>query len=182
MRFNIPDEQSQKAKIPHEIFLSNLIGNHILWFVAALGVARSHWLPVAMVPVVSILTLAYILWRARRARQVDDWFVMCHWQLAARRSKVFIITLCILLSICALGWVGYTYLGMMEVAVYAIIGGVGILPVMVTVLVLIIMESDALHQASQHRMPKSLPERYPNPGVEVVEEPGDTAPSPSEPA
>ncbi len=177
MRFNIPAEQSRKAKIPHEIFLSNLIGNHILWFVASLGVVRSYWQPIALVPLVSILTLAYILWRARRSRGSDDWFVMCHWQLAARRSKVFIIMLSALLTICALGWVGYTYLGMMEVAVYAIIGGGVILPVMVTVLVLIIMESDALHQAAHNRMPNSLAERHPNPEAEVVEDPAETAPA-----
>ncbi len=67
-----------------------------------------------------------------------------------------------------LGWVGYTYFGMMKVAVYAISGGVGILPVMVTVLILILMESDALHQAALHKLPKRIVEKYPAPADLVV--------------
>ncbi len=170
MKFDISADEARRSKIPHEIFLTNLIGNHILWFVAALGVARSYWQPLALVPVVSFAILAYTLWKARRARTRESWYVMCHWQIAARRSRIFVIMLLLLLLISGLGWLGYTYGGMMEVAVYALIGGIGLLPVMVTVLVLIIMESDALHQAAQHKLPKSIVERYPNPDAVVIEE------------
>jgi len=168
MQFEISEQEIHQAKIPHEIFLVNLVGNHILWFVAALGVARSYWQPVALVPVFSFACLVYTLWRARQSRTRDPWFVMCHWQIAARRSRLFILMLALLGLVGALGWVGYTYLGMRQVAVYALIGGVGLLPVMVTVLILIVMESDALHQAAQRRVPRSVQERFPNPGVAVV--------------
>lgn len=170
MKFEIDDKESHKAKIPHEIFLTNLIGNHILWFIAALGMAKTYWQPVALVPVTSFLMLSYILWRARRSRQIDSWYVMCHWQICARRSRIFIYMLLFTLLVSFLGWIGYTYLGMMEEAVYALVGGAGLLPVMVTVLVLILMESDALHQAALHRLPKSILESCPNPGVPVIEE------------
>ncbi|HHH39352.1 MAG TPA: hypothetical protein ENK50_07245 [Sedimenticola sp.] len=170
MKFEISDEESRKAKIPHEIFLTNLIGNHILWFIAALGLAKTYWQPLAVVPVVSIAILLYTLWRARRSREIDPWYVMCHWQICARRSRLFIYMLLFLGVVCVLGWVGYTYLGMMEVAVLALVGGVGILPVMVTVLVLILMESDILHQAALHKLPDRIVEDFPNPGVPVVEE------------
>ena len=170
MQFEVSEQEVRRAKIPHDIFLVNMVGNHILWFIAALGVARSYWQPLAMVPVFSFASLVYILWRARRSRTLDSWFVMCHWDICARRSRVFILTLGLFGLVAVLGWAGYTYLGMMEVAVYALIGGVGILPVMVTVLILIVMESDALHQAAQRRLPRSVQERFPNPGVAVVEE------------
>jgi hypothetical protein len=169
MKFEISDEESHKAKIPHEIFLTNLIGNHILWFIAALGMAKTYWQPIALLPFVSIAILLYTLWRARRSREIDSWYVMCHWQICARRSRVFIYMLLFLGVVCVLGWIGYTYLGMMEVAVYALVGGMGILPVMVTVLVLILMESDILHQAALHKLPDRIVEAYPNPGVPVVE-------------
>jgi hypothetical protein len=58
----------------------------------------------------------------------------------------------------------------MKEAVFAMIGGLGILPIMVTVLVLILMESDALHQAALHKLPDGIVTKYPNPGVPVVEE------------
>ena len=71
MKFEITEEESHKAKIPHEIFLTNLIGNHILWFIAALGLAKTYWQPLALVPVVSISLLLYTLWRARQSRSRD---------------------------------------------------------------------------------------------------------------
>lgn len=163
MQFEVTEEEAKKAKVPHEIFLTNLIGNHILWFVAALGLARSNWYPLAMVPVVSIICLSYTIWGARRSRRNDSWFVMCHWQIGARRSKVFLIMFLIFGLISGLGWVAYTHLGMMKEAVYAIIGGAGVLPIMVTTLVLIIMESDVLHQATQGKLPKSILAKYPHP-------------------
>lgn len=175
MKFEISDVMAHKAKIPHEILLTNLIGNHILWFVAALGLAGSFWQPIAMVPIFSFATLAYILWRARRSRQQDEWYVMCHWQICAARSRLFIYMLLLGTTVAVLGWVGYTYFGMMKVAVYAISGGVGILPVMVTVLILILMESDALHQASLHKLSKGTVEKYPAPeGMVVLEEESDS--------
>jgi len=45
---------------------------------------------------------------------------------------------------------------------------------MVTVLVLIIVESDALYHASQAKLPSWVVERFPNPDAIVIEE---TAPA-----
>ncbi|OOZ36037.1 hypothetical protein [Solemya velesiana gill symbiont] len=172
MKIEISEEEAKRAKIPHEIFLTNLIGNHILWFVAALGTVGTFWQPLAMVPVVSFTLLAYTLWKANKikADESGSWFVMCHWQIAARRSRIFIYMLMASLTVSLLGWLGYTYGGMMKEAVYAIVGGMGILPVMVTVLVLIIMESDVLHQATHHKLPDRMIELYPNPDAKVVDE------------
>jgi len=75
-----------------------------------------------------------------------------------------------LMGVSTLGWVGYTYGGMMKEAVWALIGGVGLLPVMVVMLVLILMESDALYHANLHKLPDWVVERHPNPDVKVIEE------------
>ncbi|MCU7924772.1 MAG: hypothetical protein KZQ88_18970 [Candidatus Thiodiazotropha sp. (ex Dulcina madagascariensis)] len=168
MIFEISDDLVHKAKIPHDIFLTNLIGNHILWFVAALGLVRSFWQPLALVPVVSFGLLFYTLWRARQSKQRDPWYVWVHWQIAAERSRLFIYMLLAVLCVCLLGWIGYSYMGMMKVAVLALIGGVAILPIMVTVLVLILMESDALHQAALRKLSRKVVEKYPYPDDVVV--------------
>jgi hypothetical protein len=175
MKFEISDELTQRAKIPHDVFLTNLIGNHILWFVAALGLVRSYWQPLALVPIISFSLLVYTLWRAKQSRHKEHWYVMVHWQIAADRSRFFIYMLAAVLLVCLLGWLGYTYLGMMKVAVMALIAGVGLLPIMVTVLVLILMESDALHQASLHKLSKRVVKRYPPPeGVVILEDDRET--------
>ncbi len=172
MQFDVPAEEIRKARVPHEIILTNLVGNHILWFISALGLYNSYWQPLALVPIFSVATLAYSLWRAKRALKTDPWFVAAHWQVCARHSRIFSIMLGLLVIMSLLGWVGYTYFGMMDIAVKAIIGGAGLLPVMVTVLALIVIESDSLHQANQGRVPNGIVKRYPAPAsLPVVEEP-----------
>ncbi|HSQ06972.1 MAG TPA: hypothetical protein VLM84_04675 [Chromatiaceae bacterium] len=170
MRFDVPAAEIKKANIPHEIFLTNLIGNHILMTVGAGGIAGSFPWVMAIIPITSFSLLGFILWRARRALTRDPWYVMCHWQVCARRSRIFIAMLLMLLLVMTLGWVGYAYLGWMKEAVMALVAGTGILPVMVTVLVLIIVESDALYHANQAKLPNWVVERYPNPEATVIHE------------
>jgi len=170
MQFEISKEDKHKAKIPHEILLVNLVGNHILWFIASLGIAKSYWQPLALVPIVSVSILAYIFWRGRRSQQMDSWYVQAHWNVCMARSRLFSYMLGLLLVVSLFGWLGYTYLGMMDIAVKAIIGGAGLLPVMVTVLVLIVLESDALHQANHGIVSDGYVKRRPAPADLVVVE------------
>jgi hypothetical protein len=174
MRFQVSQAEIKRANVPHEIFLTNLVGNHILMAVAAGGVAGSFPWVMALIPAISFAMLGYILWRAHRAVGRDPWYVMCHWQVCARRSRLFILMLCLLLAAVALAWAGHVYGGMMKEAAIALMVGVGILPVMMTVLVLIIVESDALYHANQAKLPRWVVERFPNPDAVVIE---DAAPT-----
>lgn len=168
MRFEVTKDEIRKANIPHEIFLTNLIGNHIMMTAGAGGMAGTFPWIMAIVPIISFTLLGYTLWRARRSLGSDPWYVMCHWQVCARRSSVLVVLLSLLLLAAALGWAAYTYLGVMKEAVWALIGGVGLLPVMVAVLVLIIMESEALYHANQGKLPRWVVERFPNPSARIV--------------
>lgn len=170
MRFEVSSKEINKANVPHEIFLTNLIGNHILMTAGAGGMAGTFPWIMSIIPITSFCLLGYIMWRSRRAIGRDPWYVMCHWQVCARRSAILILMLCLLLVIAGLGWVAYTYAGMMKEAVWALIGGGGILPIMVTVLVLILMESEALYHANQAKLPKWVVERFPNPDARVIVE------------
>ena len=170
MRFNISPDQIKKANIPHELFLINLIANHILLAVAMGGLAGSFPWVMAIIPTISVAILGFTLWRARRAIGRDPWYVMCHWQVCARRSRIFLVMIGLLLIAVALGWVGYTYAGMMKEAVFALVIGIGILPVMATVLVLIIIESDALYHANQAKLPDWVVARFPNADAEVIQD------------
>lgn len=167
MQFDISNAELRKAAVPHEIFLFNLIGNHILIFIASLGMFRSFPYPLYLVPVISLSSLVYTLWRAKRSLRMDAWFALCHWQVAARRAKVFVGMLSLLGIVSLLGWGGYIYLGMMKEAVYALIGGIGLLPTMMTMLILIIMESDGLYQAHQRKLPSWVVKKFPREGKRV---------------
>jgi hypothetical protein len=177
MRFDVSTQEIKKANVPHEIFLTNLIGNHILMAVAAGGIAGSFPWVMAMIPAVSFAILGFTLWRARRSIDRDPWYVMCHWQVCARRSRIFIVMLSLLLVAATLAWAGHVYGGMMKEAAIALVIGLGILPVMGTVLVLIIIESDALYHANQAKLPAWVVERFPNPDARVVDEPAVAAES-----
>ena len=170
MQFEVSDEEKKAANVPHELFLTNLIANHILIFVSTLGFATSWIWPVMSVPVISVSILSFSIWRGLRSRKIDPWYVKCHWQIGLRRSLIFITMLALLGVVSFLGFLGHTYGGMMKEAVYAIIGGVGLLPTMVTILILIILESDALHSANNGKLPKWVVERYPNPEAVVISE------------
>lgn len=170
MRFEVSPLEIKKSNVPHEIFLTNLIGNHILMTVGAGGVAGSFPWIMAIIPITSFSLLGFTLWRARHSRRKDPWYVMCHWQVCAQRSRIFIAMLLMLFVVMALGWLGYAYLGWRKEAVIALVAGTGILPVMVTVLVLIIIESDALYHANQAKLPDWVVKRFPNPDARVVHE------------
>ncbi|NCC26850.1 MAG: hypothetical protein EOM22_01510 [Gammaproteobacteria bacterium] len=175
MRFEISPDQIKKANIPHELFLTNLIANHILLAVAMGGLAGSFPWVMAIIPAISISILGFTLWRAKRGIGRDSWYVMCHWQVCAKRSRIFLVMLGLLLSAVMLGWVGYTYGGMMKEAVWALVIGIGILPVMATVLVLIIVESDALYHANQAKLPDWVVARFPNAEARVIEDEHQTS-------
>jgi hypothetical protein len=176
MRFEVSHDEIRRANVPHEIFLTNLIGNHILMAVAAGGVAGSFPWVMAIIPIVSFSLLGYTLWRAAKSRRVDPWYVMCHWQVCARRSRIFILMLVLLLAAIGLGWLGYAYGGMMKEAVIALVAGTGILPVMVTVLVLVIVESDTLYHANQAKLPRWVVEQFPNPDARIIPEEASAQP------
>ncbi len=168
MRFDIPEQERVAARHPHEIFLINLIVNHILIFVSLMGMATSYPYLMLIIPVTSVIILGYLLIRAKRSLTIDPWFVKCHWQICAQRSMFFIIMLAIMAA--AIVIILLISGGDPRPQHYAF-GGVAILPTMLTVLVLIIMESDAMNQARHGMVPNSMLERYPKPdGVALLAE------------
>ena len=160
---NIPEQQHKQARHPHEFFLINLITNHILVFIGVLGMAKQEPWALLIVPVVSIVIMTYLIWRAALSRKRDPWFVFCHWQLCARRSRFFIGMIILMgMGVAAiLASVGGNVADLRP-GHYAI-GGMVMLPTLFTVLVLILMESDAVHKANTGDVPEWLVKKFPPP-------------------
>lgn len=156
----VDEQQSSKAKLPHDVFLTNLIVNHILLFTTIAATGRSYFEFMVLVPVISFSLIAYTLIRASRVRREDGEFVYVHWQIAKRWSRLFAYVLLFAVSISILGWLGYTYGGMMREMVLAMIAGLSALPVLVSVLILIIVEMDALHHARVGTLPEWAKRRF----------------------
>jgi hypothetical protein len=155
VEFSAPSEAEIKAaKLPHDIFLSNLIMNHILLFTAISTFGPRYLAFMVIVPIFSISALIYTFYRASKVKREQSEFVFIHWQIARRWSLFFTYALLSLSLVALLGWLANQHLGLMKEAVYGLIGGFGVLPTLVTVLILIVIESDSLHHARVGTLPK----------------------------
>ncbi|HDY84599.1 hypothetical protein LCGC14_1372760 [marine sediment metagenome] len=150
-----PTEQEMAAaKRPHDIFLSNLIMNHILLFTGISTFGPQYIYFMALVPFFSICAIAYTYYRSTHIKREDSEFVYVHWQVARRWSRLFAGVLLLLASVSLIAFSANHYLGLMKEAVYGLIGGFGLLPTLITVLVLIVIESDSLQHARTGTIPK----------------------------
>jgi hypothetical protein len=170
-QFEITAEDSKKARLPHDLLLINLIFNHVLVFVACLTttVLVDY---IAIVPITSAILLISIFIGAQRAKNnvvkgKTSWYVSGHWQLCAKRSLMFLTMLFILLSVFMILYLVSE--GNLRPQHWAL-GGAAALPVMVTVLALIVMESEALNQAKQGILPNWIKEKFPLHSLEPVAE------------
>jgi len=148
------------AKRAHDIFLSNLIVNHILLFVGIATLGPNYMYLVVLVPILSIFAIIYTLFRAVRVQRDDSEFVFIHWQIAARWSRLLAVMLILLVFVSAAAWYGQAQLGLMREMSYALAGGLGLLPTLVSVLVLVVIESDSLHHAKEGTYPKWARRRF----------------------
>ncbi|BBI98708.1 hypothetical protein FGKAn22_04010 [Ferrigenium kumadai] len=161
-QFSVSLEESTRAKWPHEIFLINLVFNHILVFASTLGVFSTFPYFVLVVPVTSFCIIGYIEFKSRQASVASDtWFVRVHWRIAAKRNRTFMKLLTATLTICGSALLLSKMMGWAKIPTIALIGGVGLLPFMVALLVLIVMGNDSMYQARHGTLPKRLVEQDP---------------------
>lgn len=166
MQFNVSEEDIKRAKAPHDLFLINLIFNHIFMFAAFLTVS-SLWKWVILVPIFSFAVLTYTIIRARYSLKNDSWYVMCHWQICAKRSWLFIGMISLMLAAVALILlVSGGHPKPQQIA----LGGIAILPTMVTTFVLIILETVSLDDSKNGRLPDNMVERFPSNKYSPIEE------------
>lgn len=166
MQFNVSEEEAKKAKLPHDLFLINLIFNHIFMFAAFLS-ASSLWKWVILVPIFSFMVLTYTIIRARISLKKDSWYVMCHWQICAKRSWLFITMISVmLLAVAIVLLISGGHPKPQQIA----LGGIAILPTMVTTFVLIILETVSLDDSKHGRVPDGVVERFPQGRYTPIEE------------
>ncbi len=162
-QFSIPKEESTRAKWPHEIFLINLVFNHILVFASTFGVFTTFPLMVLIVPITSFAITGYIIIKARQiAAGNETWFVKSHWVIAAKRNRSFMWLLTITCLIVGTGLLLSKTMGWSKIATIAVLGGFGLLPFMVVLLVLIVLGNDSMYQARHGKLPKRFVEQNPD--------------------
>lgn len=162
-QFAIAHEETVRAKWPHEIFLINLVFNHILVFASTFGVYSTFPLMVLIVPITSFVITGYIIIRSRQiAAGNETWFVKSHWAIAAKRNNHFMKLLVIACTVIGGGLLISKALGWSKIATLALLGGGGLLPFMVALLVLIVLGNDSMYQARHGKLPKRFVEENPD--------------------
>ncbi len=161
MNIDVTESEIKQAKAPHDLFIFNLIGNHILVFVGVLSVAFDNLSVIFIVPLISLCIIVYTFYKAKQSLNNDTWFVMCHWQLTLKRSKILLAVIFTVMLVAAFGYIMLNEFNVMKEAVIAFIAGIGLLPLMITVLILIVMESDAQNQVTKGYVPDSIAKAFP---------------------
>lgn len=163
-QFDISPEEARRAKWPHEIFLINLVFNHILVFASTFGVFSTFPLMVMIVPLTSFAITAYIIVKGRQiAAGAETWFVKSHWAICVKRNRYF---MALLIAACVIIGGGYWIaqaMGWSKIATIALLAGAGLLPFMVSLLILIVLGNESVHLARVGRLPKSFVAQ--NPGI-----------------
>ncbi len=148
-------EEMVRAKWPHEIFLINLVFNHILVFASTFGVFSTFPRMVLVVPLTSFIITGYILFKAKQiAAGNETVFVKAHWVVANKRNTHFMWLLTITCVVIGGGFWLSKVMGWSKIATIALLGGVGLLPFMVSLLVLIVLGNDSMYQARHSKMPR----------------------------
>ncbi len=153
--YNATPDEITRAKWPHEIFLINLVFNHILVFAATFGVFSTFPLMVLTVPLMSFAITGYISLKAKQvARSTEIAFVKAHWALANKRNTHFMWLLAITCVVVGGGFLLSKAMGWSKIATIALLGGIGLLPFMVSLLILIVLGNDSMYQARHSKIPK----------------------------
>jgi len=161
-QFDISTEVMTRAKWPHEIFLINLVFNHILVFASTFGVFSTFPLMVLIVPLTSFAITAYIIIKGKQVAKSDEiMFVKAHWDIAVKRNTHFMWLLSATCVVVGGGFWLSKIMGWSKIATIALLGGVGLLPFMVSLLVLIVLGNQSMYDARHGKVPKRYVEQQP---------------------
>ncbi|CAG0940393.1 hypothetical protein GALLN_00930 [Gallionellaceae bacterium] len=154
----------KRAKHLHSVLLFDFIVIHIFVFLIAVSVITTTIIPMILMPLLSIASLGYVLLKARQARtQEPSWFVRSHSLLAAKRARLFLALFLVTGTFTAVMFFGGTKMGFSPIATKALAFGLGQLPFMLSLLVLVVLEFDAEHQCSSGKVPAAAAALCPPP-------------------
>ncbi|HYN76353.1 MAG TPA: hypothetical protein VES73_01000 [Lamprocystis sp. (in: g-proteobacteria)] len=174
MFFPVTEPVRRQAKSPHELAMVNLLLFNLLVLIALLGgsfvekdssLAAYTTLGVAVPLGISLALVGYTWLRARQIAQVGPWFLAAHWRLAAGRYRILLGAYVAGAGLIGLGWLlAHTQkLPGMQDMMFIALQRVAIAPMLITLMVLIMLESSALYAAQRGEVPDPLVKSFPPP-------------------
>jgi hypothetical protein len=174
MFFQVDEPTRRKARSPHELAMVNLLLVNLLMLIALLAgsflqkgsALEAYRLVGVLVPLaVSIAIIAYSFSKAGKTAAGGPWFVASHWRLATGRYKILLIAYLAGAALIGLGWL--LSQGQkdprMEELMFIALQRVAIAPILITLMVLIMLESGSLYQAGRGEVSDGIVKRMPPP-------------------
>lgn len=147
-------DEIKRAKSLHSILLFDFIVIHVFIFVLALSLLKTSLIPITLMPILSIVLLANVIFKASKAAAKEtSIFVLSHNLLAAQRAKLFLLLFLVTGTLTTAFVMGGPAVGMSKITSWAMAVGIGQLPFMVALLVLVVIEFDAEHQCKDGKIP-----------------------------
>ncbi len=156
MEFKASDAEINRARKLHSVLLFDFIVIHIFVFVLAISMIKSTRLPLLIMAALSLSSLVYVIFKARQSLASEaSHFVRCHNLLAAKRARLFLILFLVTGTFTTLMFFAGGQLGLSPIASKSLAFGIGQLPFMVSLLVLVVLEFDAEHQCKSSQIPSA---------------------------
>jgi hypothetical protein len=154
-------DEIARAKSLHSLLLFDFIVVHVFVFVLALSLLKASYIPIILMPMLSIALLARVITKARSSiTQETSVFVLSHNLLAAKRARLFLLLFIVTGTLTATLVLAGAHFGMSKITSYALAAGIGQLPFMVALLALVVMEFDAEHQCKDGKIPAAALELH----------------------
>jgi hypothetical protein len=210
MFYAVAEQERKSAKSPHELAMVNLLLFNLLAGVALLAgsmaepdslIAEYRWLVVSVPLLLSLAVIGFTWVRAAKASGAGTWFVAVHWRLAARRYRVLLLAYLVSAAVVSIGFFGSGDREALERRIAelppalqemerhklesqdmgtAIWARIGVVPLVLTVMALLMLESGALYQAGRGELPNGMAAAFPPPQdlpASTLPIPGDSGPS-----
>lgn len=193
MFYAVSEQERRRAKSPHELAMINLLLFNLLAGVALLAgsmaepdsaMARYRWIAVAVPLLLSIAVIGFSWVRAATTRGSATWFIAAHWRLAAGRYRILLLAYLLSAAVVSIGFFGGVDHQALEQRIAAlppalqemereklasqhmgtaIWARIGVVPLVLTVMALLMLESGALYQAGRGELPDSAMAAFPPP-------------------
>jgi len=161
MNFEISEEKKRLARVPHNLFVLNILLFNLLLTPAAivLDVGMYGFL----IPL--ICSLSVILYIYLRSYKQDDWYVEMHWRLSFRRCQFLMIGYAVTALLVAVAWLISLSANDAKMAeiMFTAISRVAVVPTLLAVMATVVLEAGGYHLINSGKVPDWLIKKFPPP-------------------
>ncbi len=159
MNFEISEEERRQARVPHTIFVLNVLFFNLLMTPAAIVLDIGMY--GFLIPLFcSLSVIGYIYVRSKRQTQ---WFVDMHWRLSFRRCLFLMAGYGVTALLVALAWLislSASDARMGEI-MFTAISRVAVVPTLLAIMVTIVLEAGGHHLINSGTVPDGLVRKFP---------------------